>query len=417
MSIKKITTSSFVRNVVLLASGTIAAQAVVLLLLPVLTRLYGPSDFGLLGVFVAITAILTVAACLRLDMATPLPERDDEAINLVILGCIAATVISSLIAVAIVLAPDLIISVLQQSDLKPYLWLVPICVWLAAIYSALMFWSIRKKRFGSVAITQLTRAIGGTGSQTGLGIVGVTPGGLVFGQAIYLGLGWAGLAGQFLRSDAQLLKTVTRRTLLETFQSYRRFPIYSVPESLLNTAANSVPIILIGALVGKEEAGFMLVAQRVASIPTGLLGSSLSRVFLAESGERQRTGELGGFTRHVMFRLLQVGLIPFVALAIIAPSAFPLIFGSGWERAGEMVTWMVPYMMLQLIVSPVSTLLHTVGNQWLALKVQALGFTLLVGAPSLTAFVGSDAIFASFAIAATFYYSAYLMAVLSVSRK
>lgn len=54
---KRLTKSKFVRNVAIVATGTAGAQAITMAFAPIITRLYGPEAFGLLGTFMAILAI------------------------------------------------------------------------------------------------------------------------------------------------------------------------------------------------------------------------------------------------------------------------------------------------------------------------------------------------------------------------
>ena len=50
--------SRFVRDVLLLSGGTGIAQVVALAMLPVLSRLYSPEDFGLLTLYISIVTVL-----------------------------------------------------------------------------------------------------------------------------------------------------------------------------------------------------------------------------------------------------------------------------------------------------------------------------------------------------------------------
>lgn len=52
----------FARSVSILAGGTAAGQAIVVLASPILTRLYTPEDFGLLAVYAALLGIISVVA-------------------------------------------------------------------------------------------------------------------------------------------------------------------------------------------------------------------------------------------------------------------------------------------------------------------------------------------------------------------
>lgn len=54
---KRLPAGSFGRNVVTLMTGTTVAQAIPIAISPILTRLYSPSDFGLLALFVSLTSI------------------------------------------------------------------------------------------------------------------------------------------------------------------------------------------------------------------------------------------------------------------------------------------------------------------------------------------------------------------------
>ena len=58
--------STFFRNVATLVSGSALAQLVGLACAPILTRLYTPEDFGLLGIFMAVSAVAATIATLTL---------------------------------------------------------------------------------------------------------------------------------------------------------------------------------------------------------------------------------------------------------------------------------------------------------------------------------------------------------------
>jgi O-antigen/teichoic acid export membrane protein len=65
-----------VRNVTIVASGTAGAQVITMAFAPLITRLYGPEAFGLLGTFVAILGIVTPLAALTYPIAIVLPKSD-----------------------------------------------------------------------------------------------------------------------------------------------------------------------------------------------------------------------------------------------------------------------------------------------------------------------------------------------------
>ncbi len=62
------------RAVAVLVTGTAFGQLIVLAASPLVTRLYTPADFGVLGVFSAFLGILGIAVTLRYELAIPLPR-------------------------------------------------------------------------------------------------------------------------------------------------------------------------------------------------------------------------------------------------------------------------------------------------------------------------------------------------------
>src|SRR5690606_11727504 len=74
------------RGTLTLLAGSGAGRIIAVLSMPVLTRLYGPEDFGVLALFTALTGMLVPVATLRYVLALPLPRKDGVAINLLALN-------------------------------------------------------------------------------------------------------------------------------------------------------------------------------------------------------------------------------------------------------------------------------------------------------------------------------------------
>src|SRR5690606_18487778 len=133
----------FVRSVGVLAGGTAFAQGLMVLALPLITRLYTPEDFSVLAVYVPILAMVSVIACLRLEVAIPLPEKDIDAANLLTLALLLSVIVSLTFGAALWLNTERFIGWVGQPALAPYLWLLPIGVWCASSYAALQYWCSR----------------------------------------------------------------------------------------------------------------------------------------------------------------------------------------------------------------------------------------------------------------------------------
>jgi len=407
----------FVRNIGVLTGGTALAQGIVVLSMPILTRLYTPEQFALLAVYMAVLSLVTVVSCLRYNIAISLPESDEDGAALVVLSVAAAFAVSVLLGVMAIALPSQTSALLGQPGFRPYLWLVPLGVLLSSVYTALQYWTSRKHRFRQITQTRVTRAVAGSGVQISGGILHSSPFGLLFGHLVYNSMGIAGLALSMFRKDGRAFSGVRLATIRRMASDYRRFPIYSVPESLLNTAGIQIPILILASALAGPEAGYLMLAMRVLGLPMGLIGNSVAQVYLAEAGAKLRAGDLGRFTRGAMLSLAKVGAPPLIAVGVTSPFLFPIVFGPEWQPAGWMLAWMTPWFLLQFVSSPISMLLHVTGHQRTAVALQAAGCILRIGAVLAATQVHSDLAVAAYFLSSTVFYGLYIGVLLVVSHR
>jgi O-antigen/teichoic acid export membrane protein len=405
---------SFSRAVAVLAGGTVFAQGLVFLAMPALTRLYTPLHFESLAVFSSLVSFLGVAACLRFNVAIPLPNDDTDAADLLFLSLISAVIFSLLLGLTLFVCGTWVTTAFSYKALGPYLWMLPLALLFAAVYDSLQYWATRKKRFVLVTKTRMTRSIGGVGTQLTIGALAPSAFGLLLGQLVYYGLGVVGIVRSVLLCDRSAFSSMRLNRVVRTARAYERYPRLSVPESLLNTAGTELPVILIAAVTVGPEAGFLSLAMRALGAPMALIGSAIAQVYFVESPAKYREGTLFQFTNSVMVRLLMWGGLPLIVLGATAPVTFPVAFGSQWERAGELAAWLTPCFVLQLIASPVSMVLHVTGQLSLATKLQVLGAAIRIGAVTAAACYSPTYVGEVFAVTSAIYYGLYNAVILKV---
>ena len=72
--------SEFVRNSAKLLSAGVIAQAIGILIYPILTRIYAPEDFGLLNLFQSIAGVLIILSTAEYQYAILLPKEDAQVV-------------------------------------------------------------------------------------------------------------------------------------------------------------------------------------------------------------------------------------------------------------------------------------------------------------------------------------------------
>lgn len=406
--------NSFVRSVSVLVGGTALGQAVAVAALPVLTRLYTPEDFSVLAVYSGLLGIFGLIACLRFDIAIPLPVNQQDAANLLVLSLAIAATFSGLIAIPCLLVPAWVAGILRHPGIESYLWLVPLGVLFMGTYSALQFWVTRNKDFRLIARSRMMQSIGGAITQLGLGWAESTPLGLIAGQLVSSGAGSFGFAYSTLKSIRINRYKISLTEMHRLSRLYDRFPKYSMIEAFANIAAIQVPVLIIAGSSLGPEAGHLALAMRVMQVPMGLIGGAIGQVYLSRAPEEYRAGNLSSFSFDILGGLLKSGVGPLAFAGIAAPLLFVLVFGQNWERAGELVSWMSPWFIFQFIVSPISMALHVTGNQRVALIIQVFGFLLRAGLVILAVMLYRTLVAEIYAVTGVIFYIIYFGIVMKV---
>ncbi len=150
----KTSPSSFASDVLKLVGGTTFAQALAILAVPVLTRIYAPEAFGVAALSTAITGIVAVISGLRYELAIMLPEKDEDAANVLGLSLLIVAGMSALMGLVVWLGQEWLVRLLNAPGLAPYLWLAQIAVFLSGTFLALNGWNSRTKRFGRLSIAR-----------------------------------------------------------------------------------------------------------------------------------------------------------------------------------------------------------------------------------------------------------------------
>ena len=106
---------SFVANVLILMTGTTIAQAIPIVASPIITRIYAPDEFGTFALYMAIVSIVSVMATGKYELAVMLPEKEEDAINLVALSIFLSSFVSLTALGTIWIFNEPIIKIYRQS--------------------------------------------------------------------------------------------------------------------------------------------------------------------------------------------------------------------------------------------------------------------------------------------------------------
>ncbi|WP_213609033.1 oligosaccharide flippase family protein [Pseudoalteromonas sp.] len=355
--LKKLNTSQFIRNVVVVASGAAGAQMITMLFMPLITRLYGAEAFGLLGVFTAVLAVISPVAALAYPIAIVLPKVDDDARSIAKLSLLIASVVSIITFIVIFLTKEPLITLFNLQAISSYLLLLPIALFFAATQQIMQQWLIRKKQFkvtARVAVSQSLimnslKAAGGAFNPIGAILIFTA----TLGNALYTMQLWFGAQKWSIETDRINSENSSKSNLKILAHKHRDFPLYRAPQQFINALSQSLPVLLLASLFGPASAGFYTLGKTALGVPSTLIGKAVGDVFYPRITEAAHNKEnLFNLIRKATIMLAAAGIVPFGIIIIFGPELFSFVFGTEWVVAGDYARWLSVWLFFMFLNPP-----------------------------------------------------------------
>ncbi|MET0857498.1 MAG: lipopolysaccharide biosynthesis protein [Telluria sp.] len=367
----------FWKNVITVLAGATGAQALPLLVAPLLTRLCTPAEMGAFSVWLAVITVASIAATLRVDTAMVLDHEPDQQRTCFSVVAYSATALA--LAMTLCAVAGRALGVPAVRDMSWFgLFTLGVGTWLTAYQQTTLAYAASHNQFGKSAKAKVWCA--GTIAMTQLALLGAGLGsnGLLAGHLFGLGAGlvaaWLLLAPPAPRVGLRL--DADQRSYLVKHQAFWRF---SLPSSLLNNLVSQLPLFMIGLKHGVLAAGLFALTQRVLTAPISLLASSVLEVFKRQAVQDFQTiGNCREVYRYTFKALVLLALGPSLVLFLFSPQLFSWVFGEAWRPAGELAHILAPLCFLNFIASPLSYVFFVAGKQKIELVWQVALFLMTI---------------------------------------
>jgi O-antigen/teichoic acid export membrane protein len=337
--------SAFIKNVLVVMSGTALAQVLSFALSPIISRLYSPTDFGVFGSFTAILGVVGAGITLDYSQALILPKQKDDAFGLFAISCLFSILAAAFCLAVCLVAPSFILNFMKA----PNAWILVLLVvgiLTSGLNETFLGWSVRVKAFKNTSASQVIRSLSANGMQIGLG--NLKGGALALIFAVTLGdlLATLSLAKVVLREFKVLWRSVRWRRLWQLAKEYRDFPFYSASTNVVNSLSVGLPIFLLTHFYGIAVAGAYAFGIRLIQAPMELVLRALRQVLYQKASEtRNEGGRLVSLYLKITGGLFAVGFLPSLILFLWAPQIFSWIFGAQWHTAGVFVRSLVLWLL------------------------------------------------------------------------
>lgn len=375
--------NSKVLNISKLLSANIIAQAVGMLIYPLLTRMYEPADFTLLTLFLTIANAILIVSTADLQYAIPLPKKEEGAYALTgaIVVTLSLTVSMTMIAC---LFCDKIAMFFGINELEWALWYLPIYIPVVGSWQALMYIFNRDKQYGKIATYQIVQSISNAIFKILLGLFAI--GGLALIDASVIGP----LIALFIVGPVKIWEVISNLRRLPTHlakeyvSTYRDFPLYSMPKNLVCHLSNGLPVLMLTSVYGATNVGYFSLAITIGYLPLMMIASSIYQVMLRHTSEKLNDNK-PIFPEIHKFCMYSTGiLIPLFGILFFSlPTITEFLFGEGWGMTGEILGLLLPwfatgFLTTTLVFIP-ETLLKLKGNlfiemTFIILRIGALAY-------------------------------------------
>jgi O-antigen/teichoic acid export membrane protein len=416
--IKRIIQQDFLKNVLTLMTGTTIAQLLPILVSPLLTRMYTPSDFGVYALYISIISIISVIVTLRYEFAIMSPKKREDALSVFCLSLITSFGISFLIFVILVLFNKNIIDLLENKKLIKWIYFIPLTSFLLGVIQTFNYWFNREKLFKVLSTSKVIQTFANIIPNIAIGLIYKNELGLILGYILGATTSVVYLSYKFIRDKNvlyELRKNVSWLKIKEQALLYNEYPKFNTLSAFLDTISLQLPSIFVSKTYSSTNLGYFNLTTRTISTPLSVISSSVSQVFFQRISDAYKQNKP---LRPIILKtgkyLSLISLFPLVVLLFFGPELFSFVFGANWRIAGEFARILAFSYAIKFVVSPLSITFFAVNKIKTLFKLQffrSLGIIIVL---LICVRFPIESFIYVYALFEFFYYIIYMIAILKV---
>lgn len=351
----------FVSNVLKIMSASTLGYLSMLVALPFLSRVYTPEDFGVFGLFWAVSVTISVVSAAGFEYTIVLPDETEDAVVLLIISSTFVLCTALFTAAIDGFVGTELLAFLEQDKLETLGLYVALMVLQRGLFNVFNFWLTRRRQFNlisvgrflqtfSIALFQLLIAYGFALDYQGLII------GTVLGQTVASAfLGWH-TARQVLRDHNG---AVPFSRIVRNIKRYRAFLKFHTLSNLLNNGGHNLPFVLLGYFFTPTIVGYYNISIQILSAPVDFISRAIGPVYMLElQAEGQKTGTTSHLIRRLYFQLAILFSPVLLALLLFGEDIFALVLGEEWRPAGMFALILAPVHLFFFVYQPTSMALE-----------------------------------------------------------
>lgn len=351
--------SEFARNVAKLSSGTSVAQLISILTAPILYRIYDREDYGTLGLYMAVTGVVSVFSTMQYLQPILLEKNDEDAKRVMWLNRTINTIVSLFVFLLVFLFGDYIGSLLGNPAIMPWLYLAPISIFFTGQNEIFSLWANRKKKYKVLTINAVLSAVLVPLVSISIGLQNNGPLGLFLGLLIGSIIPTLVLLITLTKNEDLGFKYFNWNNIKIDAKKHENFPLYSLPSVFINRFTNQLPVFMLSTYAGPSVVGVYNLCTRMLGLPSTLVSNAIATVYRQKvTNNFGKTGDVRDIMLKTFKYLVIIVIIPLIIILFFGPNLFTLFFGKEWYQSGEMAQILIFSFSFQMIVSPLTYIFY-----------------------------------------------------------
>jgi len=374
---KRVKNSTYILQIITLMSGTLMAQIVSFGFIPILTRLYTPSEFGLYSLFFALSSMIGMVSSGNYEQAIMLPKSDRDAQALVFLSILVTIIIVVLLTVVLFIFYDFFLNYFEQTSYL--IWLLPISTLIIGLMQIFDAYSTRREFYKKISTTKVIASFITVTTQT-ISRYNFSLNGLVVGKVLSDIFALLILVQFHIKKQTLQLRYISKRRLKANMKRHENFPKYQSLSTLINSFSQNIPLLLFTSLFSPAIAGFYSLTYRAMQTPLLLVSSSTRAVFYQKASKMYSNGEdIYPLYLKTTLGLLKLFILPLVVILFFGEDLFIFVFGKQWAESGLIAQIAIFWFLFGFISPPTTVMFNIYGLQRIRLIIQiiTLGFRVL----------------------------------------
>ncbi|WNO61700.1 oligosaccharide flippase family protein [Rheinheimera sp. MMS21-TC3] len=382
----------YIKNISGLLGSNVISQVILLLSLPTVSLLYDPEDFGKFGIVFSIVSIMAIITLLKSDAYILSLERNNKHYisiyfkSIILSIMLLTTIIFILIIVSNYFFKNNYTKYYFSVEEFIYIFLIVISYNVCQLTSSMF---VNKNKIFKLAQTNVARSVF-----------------LIFFQILFgniklvYGLWYAEFLsriGQIILMSStifEFLSKINTKQIKSGWKNYwiglKPYSFFAMPASLLSALTQYLPILFMATIVDLKAAGLYFMANRIITIPIGMLSQSVSKAFVAEFVQIESENKIK-LIRNTIFVLFSVSLLIVFSYHLL----YPLLLKyepENWNGILDVISIVIFLTIPILTISSISQLFNLLGVQKLLLLTELIKLLFVCSFLLLYQYIGSNAI-------------------------